>query len=75
MSKKGIKNRCLLSQFVNVRCQNYKKMYEMQQCHNASKYHKETCFVAECIKRRFEKPESTIKAQIDGELKSGYDIY
>ena len=50
-------------------------MHEKQQCHNASEYHKEACFVAECIKRRFEKPESTIAVQMDGELKSRYDIY
>ena len=42
---------------------------------HASEYHKEACFVAECIKRRFEKPESTIPVQMDGELRSRYDIY
>ena len=74
-NKKGLKNRCQLSQFVNIGCQNYKKMHEKQQCHNAAEYHKEACFVAECIKQRFEKPESTIKAQIDCDLKSRYYIY
>ena len=35
--KNSFKNRCQLSQFVDVGCQNDKKSHEKQQCHNAQR--------------------------------------
>ena len=73
--KKGFKDRHQLSQFVNQGCKDYKRMHEKQHSHSDTEYHNDAIFTSMSIKKRFEQPESSIKALVDSDLKVLYNTY